>query len=49
MRDVTKHNEELHKTHISGLIIEHTPAWYEFWGNKCPVCGVDPEFEDGPQ
>lgn len=22
----------------------HTPEWYALWGNKCPTCGVTPEF-----
>lgn len=42
MKDVTKHDKEkhLHPTKTK------SPAWYKFWGNKCPVCEAPAEFAE---
>ncbi len=42
MTDKTPHNPEVkHTLDTSGEILKHTAEWYAFFGNKCPVCGVD--------
>lgn len=37
--DITVHGEHRNEP------VEHSRSWYETWGDKCPVCGVEPVFE----
>ena len=46
--DVTKHLAEGHEN-LEGTEkqpINHSKEWYGYWGNKCPDCGADAEFEE---
>lgn len=46
--DQTKHLEEGHELNEGNNrpVLKHSKAWYGYWGNKCPDCGADAEFEE---